>query len=141
MFSRLNWWSGAPYVFLLLSSHKSVLVMRLSHLLIYMPQKLIFTYICIYFQDILPPHLFLFYSLCINIFCFQTYFSTQMILTLNVYRKSEPKEGGLVGGLSLWREVIFFLLYKFIYCKVHVHLVFFYCLFLIFFIYLFILAQ
>ncbi len=99
-----------------------------------MPQKLTFTYICIYLQDILPPHLFLFYSLCINVFCFQPCFPTQMILTLNVYPKSKPKEGRWVGRLGLCREV-FFLLYNFIYCKVHVHLVFSYCPFLNLFIY------
>ncbi len=67
-----------------------------------------FTYICIYLQDILLPHLFLFYSLCIKVFCFQPCFSTQMILTLNVYPKSKTKEGEWVGGLGLCREVILF---------------------------------
>ncbi len=43
--------------------------------------------------------LFLFYSLCINEFCFHTCFSTQMILTLNVYPKSKPEEARLMDGV------------------------------------------
>ncbi len=64
-----------------------------------MPQKIIFIYICIHLQDILPPH-----WICIIPFALMYFASTHMFLTQMIYLKcvfqSQTQIGWMGGGIG-----------------------------------------